>query len=556
MAVSDVTLAAPKKAWPSWLAGLLLLAWLACTAWWRPLAVPDEGRYAGVAWEMIRSGDWLTPTLNGLPFFHKPPLFYWLTALSLKTFGLNLWAARLASVMGAWMGAMGLYLLVRRWAGARLAGWSALVLATQPFYFGGAQYANLDMLVAGCIAATVVLAAHAVLAREAGQAHRLALWGAYGMAGLGLLAKGLIGLVLPGAVMVAWLLLTGRWRAILGLLSLPGLLVLAIVAAPWFVAMQRLYPDFFHYFFVYQHFQRFTQTGFNNMHAWWYYLPMMVGLTLPWVPAWLAARWWPGRKAASAQAAGDAAVPGAGSSADAAQSSAKSRRSLRWLAWTWMAVILVFFSIPASKLPGYILPALPPLAFLVADGLDKRWPGLRAFVPRAWGGMAAALCVALIGVAVKYDEQSSRPVVPVLQPLIQQGVPLVYINEFVYDLPFYLARPEPVPVISNWDDPDLPRHDNDRKELFDAGEFKPDLAAKVLVHQSQWPQWLCAYPRLAVMAPHDITTHDAAKSYPELAWQPPVMKLKLWSLWVLDRDDLLAKGLQCKGALDKPAAAR
>jgi 4-amino-4-deoxy-L-arabinose transferase-like glycosyltransferase len=517
--------AASKKPWPIWAVALALLAWLGCTAWWRPLAVPDEGRYAGVAWEMIRSGDWLTPTLNGLPFFHKPPLFYWLTALSLKTFGLSLEAARLASVLGAWLGAMGLYLLVRHWVSARLAGWTLLVLATQPFFFGGAQYANLDMLVAGCISATIALAVHAVLARESGQAHRAALWGAYGMAGLGLLAKGLIGLVLPGGVVVAWLVLTGRWRAILGLLSVPGLLVLAAVAAPWFLAMQRLYPDFFHYFFVYQHFQRFTQGGFNNMHPWWWYLPMLLGLTLPWVPAALLARWWPqGRRHGH-----DAAAP-----------APAQRASLRWLAWIWMAVILLFFSLPKSKLPGYILPTLPPLAFLVADALDRRWPRPGAWAPRVWGGSAAALCVALIGLAVRYDDQSARPVLPVIQPLLKQGVPLVYVNEFVYDLPFYLAHPEPIPVISNWDDPDLPRHDNDRKELFDAGEFNPGRAQTVLVHKSQWHAWLCAHPRLIVMGPHDVP-----KAYPELASQAPVMQLKLWKLWVLDRDDLLAKGLSC-----------
>ncbi len=512
--------------WPIWGVGLVLLAWLVCTAWWRPLAVPDEGRYAGVAWEMIRSGDWLTPTLNGLPFFHKPPLFYWLTALSLKAFGLTLWAARLASVFGAWLGAMGLYLLVRQWAGPRLAGWSALVLVTQPFYFGGAQYANLDMLVAGCISATVALGAHAVLAREAGRPYRLALWGTYGLAGLGLLAKGLIGLVLPGAVLVLWLLLTGRWRAILAMLSLPGLLVFGLVAAPWFVAMQRLYPDFFHYFFVYQHFQRFTQTGFNNMHAWWYYLPMMVGLTLPWVPAWLLARWAPQRKAPASHEAASATHAG--------------RAALCTLSWVWMAVILVFFSIPASKLPGYILPALPPLAYLVAHALERRWPAFSSLVPRAFGGLAALLCLGLIGAAVQYDKQSAKPVLPVLQPLLKQGVPLVYVNEFVYDLPFYLAQPGPIPVISDWDDPDLPKHDNDRKELFDAGEFNPKLAPQVLIPKAQWSTWLCTHPRLAVMAPHDVV-----KAYPELAWQPPVMKLKLWSLWVLDRDDLLVKGLRC-----------
>jgi len=503
---------------------MAVLAWLACTAWWRPLAVPDEGRYAGVAWEMIRSGDWLTPTLNGLPFFHKPPLFYWLTAGAIKAFGLSVWAARVASMLGATLGAMAMYALVQRWAGGRLAMWALLALVTQPFYFGGAQYANLDMLVAGCISATIALAAHAVLAREARRPYRLALWAAYGLAGLGLLAKGLIGLVLPGAVIVLWLMLTGRWRAILRVLSLPGLLVLAVVAAPWFVAMQRLYPDFFHYFFVYQHFQRFTQTGFNNAHPFWYYLPLIVGLSLPWVPAWLVARWWPARAG----------------SAMRFQSPAPGAEALRPLMWVWLIVIVVFFSLPASKLPGYVLPALPPLAFLAADGMLRRWPSPSALAPRLWAGLAAALCLGLIMVAGRYDTQSVRPALATLRPLVKQGVPIVYVSDFVYDLPYYLALREPVPVITDWADPELPKHDNDRKELFDAGEFKPDLARRVLVPKADWPVWLCTHPRLAVLAPHNATAE-----YPVLASQPPVMKLKLWSLWVLDRDDLVAKGLHC-----------
>ncbi len=513
-----------------WVVALALFVWLACTAGLRPLAVPDEGRYAGVAWEMIRSGDWLTPTLNGLPFFHKPPLFYWLTASSLSAFGLTLWAARLASILGALLGAWALYALTRRWSGSRLALGSVLVLVTQPFYFGGAQYANLDMLVAGCIVATIALGAHAVLSREAGEPHRAALWGTYALAGLGLLAKGLIGLVLPGGVLVLWLLLTGRWRSLLAMLSLPGLVVLGVVAAPWFVAMQRLYPDFFHYFFVYQHFQRFTQTGFNNAHPIWYYVPLIVGLTLPWVPAALVAA--TGRLAPE----GDA-------------DPMRHRRALRHLMWVWLVVVVLFFSIPASKLPGYVLPALPPLAWLVADVLLRRWPDAAARAPRVLAGAAAALCLVLIGAAAHFDRQSARPALALIKPLLDQGVPLVYLDDFVYDLPFYLARREPVPVISDWADPELPRHDNDRKELFDAGEFNPSVAKSVLVPKAQWRQWLCQNERLVVFG-----SDSAPRHYPELQTQTPVMQLKLWQVWVLERARLQAAGLNCPGQLPAMAA--
>lgn len=525
----------------TWVVMLSVLCWLACTAWWRPLAVPDEGRYAGVAWEMLRSGDWLTPTLNGLPFFHKPPLFYWLTAVSIKVFGMNVWAARLASVLGAWLGAMAVYGLLRRWRGERVALLTLLVLLTQPFYFGGAQYANLDMLVAGCISATIALAAQAVLAREAGRPYRAALWGAYALAALGLLAKGLIGLVLPGAVIVVWMLSTGRWRQLLQLFSFSGLLVLLAVAGPWFVAMQERYPAFFHYFFIYQHFQRFTETGFNNMHPWWYYGPMLVVLTLPWVPLGLYA-WWRSRGVVGETVDGTVG-PG-------------TERDLRRLMACWLGVILVFFSLPASKLPGYVLPVLPPLAALVAEALLRRWPqasdatrGMLGAALRRWVLGAAALCLLAMGLVVHFDRQSARPVVATLRTLQAQGVPLVFVDRFVYDLPFLMALREPVPVISGWDDPAIRKRDDDRKELLDAGDFDPEKAAALLVPSAQWPRWLCRSPRLAVMAPL-----DAASRYPQLAATAPVAQLRLYSLWVLDRAQLEAQGLHCD-ARDLPSTS-
>src|ERR1035438_6688010 len=96
---------------------LAAFVWLACSIGLRPLTLPEEGRYVGVAWEMLRSGQWLVPTEDGLPFFHKPPLFYWLTAASMQVFGVNVAAARLAPLLGASIGAAGLYLVAKRWAG-------------------------------------------------------------------------------------------------------------------------------------------------------------------------------------------------------------------------------------------------------------------------------------------------------------------------------------------------------------------------------------------------------------------------------------------------------
>src|SRR4051812_25795719 len=159
--------------WDQPAAWLLIGAiWLVATAWARPLMLPDEGRYVGVAWEMLRSGDWLTPSLDGLPYFHKPPLFYWLTAGALRLFGLHDGVARVAPLFGAWLGALALWLFSRRWGGVRSARWVLVALLVQPMFFLGGQFANLDMLVAGCIPATTVMVADALLCAERGRPFR------------------------------------------------------------------------------------------------------------------------------------------------------------------------------------------------------------------------------------------------------------------------------------------------------------------------------------------------------------------------------------------------
>ena len=223
---------------------LLLLAaiWLSAMSWLRPLALPDEGRYVGIAWEMVRNNDWLVPRLDGMPYFHKPPLFYWLTAATLAISGNAEWAARVAPWFGSMLGGGALFLFLWRWRGEAFAVRTLVILATQPIWFVGAQYANMDMLVAGCIGACVVSFAHALLLRAAGGTARGAVAAGWFFAALGVLAKGLIGVVLPGLVIGAWLLVRRDWRAIPFLLQVPALGLFAELVAPWFVAMQCFPP--------------------------------------------------------------------------------------------------------------------------------------------------------------------------------------------------------------------------------------------------------------------------------------------------------------------------
>ncbi len=438
------TTADTRRTSPAALLSLLAL-WLLATLGLRPLLLPDEGRYTEVARAMMH-GDALVPMLDGLPFFHKPPLFYWLDIAAMRVFGENVFACRFGSLVGAWLMGASLLLAMRRWHGPRAAAIALGVLATTPFFFISAQYANHDMLVGGLIGAAVLAIARAV--EEPLRVELRWLVAGWVLCALAMLAKGLIGIVLPALVIAPWLLAQGRWRQVLGLLHPLALFAFAAVAAPWFVAMQLRFPGFLDYFFIEQHFRRFAQSNFNNVHGAWFFIVAMPLLTLPW-SAWLPVavkRTWAGRGA-----------------------------TLGLYVW-WLVAVLGFFSIPSSKLVGYALPALAPwcgLLGLAAAGNPRRiWP---------WAmGAAAIACVAIVGAVAWKAPQSSRALALELAEQVTPADTVVMVDEFYYDVPFYARLTKPVVIASRWDDPELPTRDNWRKEIFDAARFDPALGRELL----------------------------------------------------------------------------
>ena len=471
----------------------LLALWLLATLGLRPLLLPDEGRYAEVARSMWRAGGlegWLVPTLNSLPFFHKPPLFYWLDLAALQVLGATAFAGRFASALGGWLMAAALLLALRHWQapdprdrGAAASGGVAVlalgVLATTPFFFIGAQYANHDMLVGGLITAAVLAFARAVDDAGPGAAHPAAaaprhapvdrrwLVGAWALCALALLAKGLIGVVLPALVIGPWLLARGHWRQLLKLLHPLGLLTFVLLAAPWFVAMQWRYAEFFDYFFVEQHFRRFAQSNFNNVHGGWFFLVVMPLLTLPW-SAWLPTmlrQQWNARRAARPISAIAPAAP--------------AHALLGLFAW-WVVAVLGFFSLPSSKLVGYALPALAPWCALLALAIDAGW---RASTRRTVGvvaTLAALACVGVVGAVAWQAPQSNRALAGVLAAHLAPNDRVVMVDAYLYDVPFYARLQRPVIIASDWADPALPQRDNWRKELFDAARFDPALGRELL----------------------------------------------------------------------------
>ncbi|MDE2371726.1 MAG: glycosyltransferase family 39 protein [Burkholderiales bacterium] len=452
---------------------LALALWLLFSIGLRPLALPDEGRYAGVALEMLH-GDALQPTLDGLPFFHKPPLLYWLDLLPLRLLGANGFAARCGPALLGWLLGMALFLHLRRRHGEAVARTGLLVLATSPLFFIGAQYVNHDVGVAACITAALLATLRAVE-----DPRRVALrWLMLGwlFCGLGVLAKGLIGIVLPAAVIGPWLLAQGRWRQVLGLLHPAALLVFAAVTLPWMAAMQLRHPAFFDYFIVEQHFRRFTGTNFNNRMPFWFFVVVLPLLMLPWT-LWLA----------------------------------PALRRLRpvdpqtaFYAW-WIVVIVGFFSLPESKLVGYVMPALAPTAALLALALQQR---SRATTRAGW--IAAAFCVAIVGVFAWKSPGSHRELARALAAGRAAGDRVVFVDDYFYDVPFYADLAAPVIVVSAWDDPDIARHDNWRKELADAARFTSDQGRSTLWTWDRVADLDCAPGRVWLLAPADQVARLAA----------------------------------------------
>lgn len=471
----------------------LLALWLLATAGLRPLLLPDEGRYAEVAREMLAGDGWV-PRLNGLPFFHKPPLTYWVDLAGMKLFGVTPFAARLGPALGAWLMGAALWLWLRRRQGPREAGIALVVLATCPFVYLGGQYVNHDMLVAGTITVAVFCLLRALEDRALGWL--VAGWAACGLA---VLSKGLIGVVLPAAIVGPWLLAQRRWRDVVWLLHPLGLLAFAAVALPWMLLMQHRYPGFFDYFIVEQHFRRYATVGFNNQQPPWFFVAALPLLTLPW-SAWAPAamrRLWPrpGRVDGSTLP-----MPGL-------------------MAW-WVVSVLGFFSLPASKLVGYVLPALAPWCLLLAVPLAaSRW----------WRPVAALSALLGVGVVLALTWQSpksNRDIGLELRLRAAPGDLVVFIEDPFHDVAFYARLAAPALLVSTWDDPDIPRRDNWRKEFADAARFDPAVAAATLVSAASLPTLVCRGRPVWLVA-----TRDHAADIATVPGAQPVLQGRNAQLW-------------------------
>jgi 4-amino-4-deoxy-L-arabinose transferase-like glycosyltransferase len=450
-----------QKSWLT-LAALWLLLLLMATL--RPLAVPDEGRYGEIGRWMLQSGDWLTPRLNGLPFFHKPPYLYWLEALSLATFGVNTLALRLVPALHVGLMLLALYVSARRISSEQMARRASIMLGTSLSFLVGGQYINHDMLVASWIGVAIWCFAFAFMAGDKPNI-TLARLG-FAACALGMLSKGLIGIALPGLVIFVWLIWTRQFKKILYLPWLSGLTLFSLIALPWFVMAQQKHPQLFNYMFIGQQLNRYTETTYNNPAPVWFYLLALSLLFFPWVLFALNQLRRP----------------------NLSDPSAPSIAREWWLlCWIWVAAILVFFSIPNSKLVGYILPVVPPLALLAALG----WQRVMAHRAHA-GKVFGVLCLINIAGALVLVTQvgevtrtgRSEDVARVLACEARPTDTIYVSGAFPYDLPFYLQTTRALVMLEDWATLRQKTGDGWQRELFEGADFDAE-AAKVLQSPDQ-----------------------------------------------------------------------
>lgn len=434
-----------------------LVAVLLVLAALRPLALPDEGRYGEIGRWMLVSGDWLIPRVDGIPFFHKPPLLYWLEALSLWVFGVTGWSVRLVVAAHAAMMLVVSYLAIRRISTAQHAHTAVWMLGSSLSFLIGGQYVNHDMVVAAWISVALWCFGLAFALHD-----RPHLWLAragFAACGFGILAKGLIGLVLPGLVVLIWLLATRQMRKVLHLPWISGLILFCVIALPWFVVAQLKFDQLLHYMFVKQHFQRYTETTFNNAQPFWFYGVALALLFFPWLGFVIYQAW------VSLKRAAPVMPPGL--------------NGMVALWWIWLLTIFVFFSIPSSKLVGYMLPVMPALAALAALGWNA------AFVHQARKQQIfALLCglslLAAIGVniaAARYTvKQSAYDIAQEFSCQATATDKVYAVGEYPYDFPFYAQMTQPIVVAGDWKQVSEHPGDDWRSELYDGTNFDTRVA--------------------------------------------------------------------------------
>ena len=366
-----------------WVLPFLLLAF--ALFYLAPLAfhglwIPDETRYAQISQEMLLSGHWATPHFMGLRYFEKPAAGYWMIAAGQAIFGENLFGVRIASALSMGISVWLAYAVAQRlWNDWRSSFACAVVYMSLGLVAAVSGYANLDPQFTLWMNLAGVAMWYAFDSRSKGA--RLAAWGVLGLAcAMGFMTKGFLALLLPVLVAVPYMVWQRRFLELLGH-GCVAVVVAVLIALPWALTIHAQEADFWHYFFWDEHIRRFAGDDAQHAEAWWYYLPVLLGSSLPWLALWpgVCTQGWKAR-----------ANPG------------------KVFLWLWFVLPLVFFSIAKGKLPSYILPCLLPLALLLGHAMSTAMRSGSSRVLRGNGALNVVL--GALGLAAVAWLQFKQPI--------------------------------------------------------------------------------------------------------------------------------------------------
>ncbi len=323
-----------------------------------PYITPSEARYIEIPRQMLASGDWLTPHINGVQYFEKPPLFYWMQAIFLGIGYSEFWG-RAATVLAVTLTCVITYKTARLLYGMTSGLLGAAALATSVMGYGLSRVSMLDAPVTLFLTAAI---ASFIFAQKTEQ--KKYYYFMYASAALAVMTKGLIGIVIPGLVIGGWILFTNNWRILKSVRLFSGTLLFLAIVAPWHIAMQMKHPEFFDFYFIHEHFTRFLTNEHKRTAPWWFFIAVTFAGMLPWAILVIGHESW-----------------------------VRKRDNYSLFISLWILLPLLFFSSSHSKLVPYIFPIFPPLFILIGNQLEKWWELPTA--PKALR-VNALFCVSLI----------------------------------------------------------------------------------------------------------------------------------------------------------------
>lgn len=523
----------------TWLYDLLLLALGIGIVYFiflgdRPLSVPDEARYAEIPREMLILHDYITPHLNFVKYFEKPPLFYWLQVAAIKLFGVNELAIRIPNTLMALFGCLITYGIGRIIYDRRTGILAALILASSALYFVLGHLVTLDMtlstMIAGCL-----LCFLSSIKLPSGISKRLISYGMYLFAAGALLTKGLVGILLPGTIIFLWLLIFNQWKLLKTLYLPTGILIFLAVALPWHILVQIKNPEFFNFYFINQQFVRYLTLDSGRYQPDWFFVPIVLLGFLPWVIFLIPAL---------------------------CKAVKNCRQHFQLEKYTvflllWPTLIFLFFSFSHSKLIPYILPILPALAVITGHYFAEQWQTITTKSLRVgYWILLAILLIGAVGVTIlqyvkpvpeitqitsllaliigiwlagfflatrrinqqqpahalqvlllstllayiivpfaipKVDSRSVYSLAMTLKPLLTTDSKVVAFDKYYQDLPFYLR--ERITIVDTLDE-------------LEFGTHHQDTSSWMLNQPKFWPQWESNQPVYMIM---DIDTYHELK---------------------------------------------